>query len=36
MAPQSATLEDLFFSLTEGADGADATRANGALVRDAA
>jgi len=37
MAPQSATLEDLFFSLTEGTrNGATGTRADGELVRGAA
>jgi ABC-2 type transport system ATP-binding protein len=37
IAPQSATLEDLFFSLTEGTrNGATGTRADGELVRGAA
>jgi ABC-2 type transport system ATP-binding protein len=37
LAPQSATLEDLFFSLTEGTEGrAQETHADGELVRDAA
>ncbi|MEA2493469.1 MAG: type transport system ATP-binding protein [Thermoleophilaceae bacterium] len=36
MAPQSATLEDLFFSLTEGAAGVAETRADSELVGEAA
>jgi hypothetical protein len=36
MAPESATLEDLFFSLTEGSAGVVDPRAEGELVRERA